>query len=91
AAPFNTLAGKEFVLIQVTPVLNSPFVVNKSVLTEDEIKTLKESLISDETTNNTSIFVPEDTGGTGLFYKAAGERFLEVEDAWFNPIRELSK
>lgn len=91
AAPFNTLVGKEFVLIQVTPVLNSPFVINTSVLSEEEIKTLKELLISDETTNNTSIFVPEDSGGSGLFYKAAGERFLEVEDAWFNPVRELSK
>lgn len=91
AAPFNTLVGKEFVLIQVTPVLNSPFVVNTSVLGAEEIKKLKELLISDETTNNTSIFVPEDSGGSGLFYKAADERFLEVEDAWFNPVRELSK
>ncbi|WP_332650056.1 PhnD/SsuA/transferrin family substrate-binding protein [Lysinibacillus sp. 54212] len=91
AAPFNTLAGKEFVLIQVTPVLNAPFVVNTSVLAEDEVQTLKELLISDETANNTSIFVPEDSGGSALFYKAADERFLEVEDAWFNPIRELSK
>ncbi|MFF5994107.1 phosphate/phosphite/phosphonate ABC transporter substrate-binding protein [Lysinibacillus sp. KU-BSD001] len=91
AAPFNTLVGEEFVLIQVTPVLNSPFVVNTSVLAEEEIQTLKEILTSDETTNNTSIFVPEDSGGAGLFYKAADERFLEVEDAWFNPVRELSK
>lgn len=90
-APFNTLAGEEFTLIQVTPVLNSPFVVNTSVLAEDEINKLKELLTSDETTNNTSIFVPEESGGAGLFYKAADERFLEVEDAWFNPIRELSK
>lgn len=91
AAPFNNLAGKEFVLISVTPVLNSPFVVNKSVLTEEEITALTELLISDETTNDTSIFVPKDSGGTGLFYKSGEERFLQVEDAWFDPIRELSK
>ncbi|OCS85203.1 PhnD/SsuA/transferrin family substrate-binding protein [Caryophanon tenue] len=91
AAPFNTLAGEEFTLISVTPVLNSPFVVNQSVLTEEEITTLKELLVSDETANNTSIFVPEDSGETGLFSKTADERFLEVEDAWFDPIRELSK
>ncbi|WP_339258403.1 PhnD/SsuA/transferrin family substrate-binding protein [Lysinibacillus sp. FSL K6-3209] len=91
AAPFNTLTGKEFVLIQVTPVLNAPFVVNTSVLSEEDIKTLKDLLISDETTNNKSIFVPKDSGDSGLFYRAADERFLEVEDAWFNPIRELSK
>ncbi|MCH7322527.1 PhnD/SsuA/transferrin family substrate-binding protein [Solibacillus sp. MA9] len=91
AAPFNTLTGEEFTLIQVTAVLNSPFVVNKSVLTEEEITKLKEAFISDETANNTEIFVPEDSGEAGLFSKSADERFLEVEDAWFNPIRELSK
>lgn len=28
---------------------------------------------------------------SGLFSKTDNERFLEVEDAWFDPIRELSK
>lgn len=93
AAPFNNLPGEEFVLISVTPVLNAPFVVNESVLTADEISKLKELFISDETASNESIFVPEGSETIGLFEKSEGgnERFVSVEDKWFDPIRNLSK
>lgn len=91
AAPFNNLPGEEFVLISATPVLNSPFVVNTSALTEEEITKLTELLISDETTNDPTIFVPKDSGEIGLFYKSGDERFVKVEDAWFDPIRKLSE
>ncbi|MEC1177920.1 PhnD/SsuA/transferrin family substrate-binding protein [Metasolibacillus meyeri] len=91
AAPFNNLTGEEFVLISSTPVLNSPFVVNTSALTEEEITKLTELLISDETTNDQTIFVPKDSGEIGLFYKSGDERFVKVEDTWFDPIRKLSE
>ncbi|RHW35782.1 phosphonate ABC transporter substrate-binding protein [Lysinibacillus yapensis] len=93
AAPFNNLTGKEFVLISVTPVLNAPFVVNESVLSPEEITALEEAMTSDETANNEEIFVPEGSDAAGLFEKSEGgnERFVSVEDDWFNPIRELSK
>ncbi|KYG89731.1 MULTISPECIES: PhnD/SsuA/transferrin family substrate-binding protein [Metasolibacillus] len=91
AAPFNNLPGKEFTLISSTPVLNSPFVVNTSALTAEEITKLTELLISDETANNKTIFVPKDSGEIGLFSKSADERFVQVNDAWFDPIRKLSE
>lgn len=93
AAPFNNLTGKEFVLISVTPVLNAPFAVNQSVLSPEEITTLEEAFTSDETANNEAIFVPEGAETGGLFEKSEGgnERFVSVDDSWFNPIRELSK
>ncbi len=92
-APFNNLVGKEFVLISVTPVLNAPFVVNESVLTADEIAAIKEAFTSDETANNEEIFVPKGSDTKGLFSKSDGgnERFVDVEDKWFDPIRNLSK
>ncbi len=92
-APFNNLVGKEFVLISITPVLNAPFVVNESVLTADEIAAIKEAFTSDETANNEAIFVPKGSDKSGLFSKSEGgdERFVSVEDEWFNPIRNLSK
>lgn len=90
-APFNTLTGKEFTLIQVTPVLNAPFAYNAEALSAEEATKIKEALTSDETANNEQIFMPEDKGEASLFYKSANERFLEVEDAWFEPIRALSK
>ncbi|UOE94892.1 MULTISPECIES: phosphate/phosphite/phosphonate ABC transporter substrate-binding protein [Bacillaceae] len=89
--PFNTFPGEEFVLISVTPVLNAPFVMNTDNIGEDLQKKLLELFTSDAMANNEEVFVPKDSGENGLFYKTEAERFLEVEDAWFNPIRELSK
>jgi phosphonate transport system substrate-binding protein len=89
AEPFNTVAGEEFVLMSVTPVLNAPFAANLDVLGEDLFDQLQELFASDEVANNEDIFVPADSDKTGLFYKSAEERFIPVEDEWFDPIREL--
>lgn len=89
AEPFNTVPGAEFNIISVTPVLNAPFAVNTETVSEEDKKALIDAFTSDEMANNDKVFVPEDA--TGLFTKSDKERFLEVEDAWFDPIRELSK
>ncbi|MGG0718041.1 phosphate/phosphite/phosphonate ABC transporter substrate-binding protein [Robertmurraya massiliosenegalensis] len=91
AEPFNTVTGKEYILISVTPVLNAPFVINTDNLSEDLQAQLLEVMTSDDIVNNEKVFVPEDSEFSGLFSKTADERLVEVEDAWFNPIRELSK
>lgn len=91
AEPFNTVAGEEFTLISVTPVLNAPFVANTEMLNEEEFKEIQEAFTSDEIANNEGIFVPAESEETGLFYKKGEERFVSAEDGWFNPIRELSK
>lgn len=92
AEPFNTVTGKEFTLISVTPVLNAPIVVNTNKVKDADFKKLQELLTSDEVNNNPKVFVPKDSKFTGIFgKKTAQERFVKVEDAWFNPIRELSK
>jgi len=91
AEPFNTLPGEEFVLISVTPVLNAPFVMNTEILSKEDQKAILDALTSDEVANNEKIFVPKGSEFAGLFSKKGSECFLKVEDAWFNPIRELSK
>lgn len=91
AEPFNTVIGKEFTLISVTPVLNAPFVINTENVNEEEQKKLLEIMTSDEIANNEKIFVPEESEFSGLFKKTDAERLVEVEDDWFNPIRELTK
>lgn len=92
AEPFNTVLDKEFTLISVTPVLNAPFVVNTDLVSDETRDKILETLTSDEIANNEKIFVPEDSEFSGLFKKKSGnERLVQVEDNWFNPIRELSK
>ncbi|SDZ25756.1 phosphonate transport system substrate-binding protein [Evansella caseinilytica] len=90
AEPFNTVPGEKFVAISVTPVLNAPFVVNTDNIGEATINALKEAFLSDDVAANEKIFVPEDSEVSGLFKKTADERFVDVDNAWFNPIRELS-
>ncbi|TDF98656.1 PhnD/SsuA/transferrin family substrate-binding protein [Paenibacillus piri] len=92
AEPFTTLKGKEFVLISVTPVLNTPIAINTKTVSENDQKALQEVLLSDEITKNPKIFVPKDSKFLGIFKQKTGkERFVKADDAWFNPIRELSK
>ncbi len=91
AQPFENLAGEQFGLISATPVLNAPFIVNTGTLSEEEVTNLREVMTSDEVANNEKIFVPEDSDAPALFTKSADERFVEVGDEWFNPIRELGQ
>ncbi|WP_199617687.1 phosphate/phosphite/phosphonate ABC transporter substrate-binding protein [Paenibacillus alkalitolerans] len=89
--PFNAFPGEQFVLVSVTPVLNSPFVVNTEKVDQATVDKLIEAFTSDEVANNPKIFVPKDSEFSGLFSKSGDEKMLKVEDEWFNPIRELSK
>ncbi|MBD8004236.1 PhnD/SsuA/transferrin family substrate-binding protein [Bacillus norwichensis] len=89
--PFNTLPGEEFTLISVTPVLNAPFVANLSSLSKEDLEKIQEGFTSDEVANNEKIFVPEESEQAGLFKKTDKEKFVITDDAWFDPIRELSK
>jgi phosphonate transport system substrate-binding protein len=91
AEPFDKLAGQEFVPISVTAVLNAPFVYNKSVIDEKTAMLIRDALTSDEVTNNPKIFVPKDSEFLGFFKKSGDTRFVPVDDAWYNPIRELSE
>lgn len=87
--PFTGFPGEEFTIIQVTPVLNAPFVVNKDNLNDEMIESIIAAFTSDEVANNPQVFVPAGSEFKGLFSKRAEERFIRVDDAWFNPLREL--
>ncbi len=89
ADPFTGLIGKKFVVIQSVPVLNSPFIYNASLVSPEAVAKLREVFMRDSTTNNQMIFVPKGAAHKGMF--KGGERFLTVEDGWFQPIRDLSK
>lgn len=90
-APFDTVQGKQARIIQATPVLNGPIVANEETLSDKELAAIKEAMTAESTSENTAIFAPKDSGTTPLFEKKGQERFLEVEDSFYDPIRELSE
>lgn len=91
AEPFNTVAGQTWTVIASSPVLNAPFVVNTNFFTKEELQKIRDAFMSDAVTSNPKMFVPKGSTFKGLFEQSGKIHFVPVEDAWYNPIRELSK
>ena len=91
AAPFDSVCGKEFTIIGITPVLNAPFCYNTDKLSDDEQKKITEAFCSEETASNKEIFAdPDDENAKAIFEKDSDKTcFVACDDAWYNPIREL--
>jgi phosphonate transport system substrate-binding protein len=87
--PFNTLKGKKFTVLTVTPVLNAPIIANTETVSKDDQNKIIKTLTSDAVTNDKTIFAPN--GSTALFFKTKNERFVKIDDAWFKPIRDLAE
>jgi len=86
--PFTSVRGKRYVLVHVIPVANGPFSVNIDTFTADEIKKLQAAFTSDEVANNPLVF-STDSKYKGMFKHTKNERFLTVDDKWYDPIRAL--
>lgn len=89
SAPFDVYQGERFAIIKSTPVLNGPFVYNTDTLSADEVEAIQALFTSEEVTNNSQIFITEESGNVGMFKKSDKEQFVLVADEWYNPIREL--
>lgn len=90
SAPFDTLVGKQCVIIKSTPVLNGPFAFNSEALNAGDVQKIRDIFTSDEVADNELIFVTPESGNVGMFKKTDKEHFVLVEDSWYDPIRELS-
>lgn len=88
-APFDTVAGERFTLIYSTPVMNGPFAYNSETLSPEDVAAIQELFTSDEVANNPKIYYAEDAAEKGLYKKKADERFVLVEDSWYDPIRNM--
>ncbi|HTP60017.1 MAG TPA: PhnD/SsuA/transferrin family substrate-binding protein, partial [Spirochaetia bacterium] len=86
-APFDTLAGQQFVIIKSIPVQNTPFETNDSALDKATLDKITQALTADAVTNNAAIFAPKGSTTASVF--AAPHRFLKVDDAWYNPMRQV--
>jgi phosphonate transport system substrate-binding protein len=89
-APFDTLVGKQFEVIKSSPVINGPFAYNSQTLSADDAKKIQDLFTSDAVANDPLVFVVKDSGNVGMFKKNDKDRFLTVDDSWYNPVRELS-
>jgi len=89
SAPFDTVTGKEFVVIAVAPVLNGPNAYNPQNLSAEEIKKIRDVFTSEETANNPNLFSAPGSGGFAFYRKTKNERYVLVDDSWYNPIREM--
>lgn len=91
SAPFDSVRGKEFAIIGVTPVLNAPVCYNTDKLSSDEQQKITDAFCSEETANNKEIFAdPDDENAKAIFEKDSDKTcFVKCDDAWYNPIREL--
>lgn len=87
--PFGALAGQQYVVIKAMAVMNGPMMANSGALSQKTLDAIKTALISDAVTNNPKIFLPKDAQYKGMFNQP--QKFLPVEDKWYDPIRELSK
>ncbi|SHI20180.1 phosphonate transport system substrate-binding protein [Sporobacter termitidis DSM 10068] len=88
-APFDTLTGKQFVIIQATPVLNGPSAYNAETLSPADVKAIQDLMTSDKIANDPLVFVPKDSSDKGFYKKSDKEQFVVVEDSWYDPIRAL--
>ena len=97
AAPFDSVPGAAFVVLTATTVRQAPIIVNRDLISDSQFKALRAAFTADATSANPKIFVPKDykdeTGAAfkGLFKKTDKERFLAVEAAWYDDIRQMMK
>ncbi|MGN0038559.1 MAG: phosphate/phosphite/phosphonate ABC transporter substrate-binding protein [Coriobacteriales bacterium] len=89
--PFQKVRGEQFTIIASIPVLNAPFAFNHEVIDDAEVDKIVSYFCSDAVANDSSIFVdPDDENAVGIFTKDSDLTcFVEVDDAWYEPIRKL--
>jgi phosphonate transport system substrate-binding protein len=90
--PFTNVRGRQFTIISSTPVLNAPFAYNNSVVNEADRKAITAYFCSSKVGDDKRIFSdPEDKEAKALYVKKTSKTcFIEVDDAWYEPIRKLS-
>ena len=88
-APFDTLVGKQFVILQALPVLNGPFAYNSGTLSPDDAKAIQKLMTSDTVTNDEQMFAPDGSSFKGILTKDGKSHFVVVEDSWYDAIRKI--
>lgn len=77
-APLDSARGKEFTIIGITPVLNSPVCFNNDAISEEERAKIVEYFCSEEVSSNPRIFVDSDD----RLSKASSKRIRTRPASW---------
>lgn len=88
-APFDAVSGETFTVIGSTPVMNGPFVYNSETLNPEDVQAIQDLFTSDAVADNAKLFYPADSQVKGMYKKTDKERFVLVEDDWYDPIRNM--
>lgn len=88
--PFDKVQGKKFTIIESTPVLNAPFVINTDTVSDADRAKILEVFLSDTIMNNKQIWKDKDDKETKAFHtkESDKQRYIEVSDSWFDPLRK---
>lgn len=90
SAPFDTVIGSKYTVIQSTPVLNGPFAYNGDTLSPEDVQAIQQLFTSDEVSDNPLMFYNKEEGQMGLYEKKSDDMcFVTVEDSWYDPIRNM--
>ena len=88
--PFSDYIGEKITILKSIAVLNAPLVINSNTATPDEIAKIKKALTSNKTAENPGIFKMEGAKIKGIFPKWSPKtRLIEVDDKWYDKIRNL--
>ncbi len=90
-APFDTVRGKEFTIIDITPVLNAPICFNENAISDDDRNKIVDYFCSSKVADDPKIFIdPDDKSVKGIFKKESEKScFVKVTDDWYEPVRKL--
>ena len=90
-APFDTVRGKQFTIIAITPVLNAPICFNEDAISDDDRTKIVDYFCSSKVADDKKIFVdPDDENAKGIFEKDSEKTcFVKVTDDWYEPVRKL--
>lgn len=91
SAPFDTVAGQEFVIIQAMPVQNGPTAYNSDTLSPEDVQAIQELFTSDTVTNDSQMFVPDESSVAGFYKQSSSKCFIAVDNSWYDPIRDMLK
>ncbi len=87
SAPFSDLAGAQFVIIKVIPVLNTPLEANAAFLSQETIDKVVTALTDDKVKDDQLLFRPKGSSMAGLFMQP--HRFVKITDADYDTMREI--